>query len=65
MLMIQKHVLLQKAAQKILYGTYSCENSIALLTHIQRSTASRAILPFVKQWIVFNTCNLTTYYPSV
>jgi hypothetical protein len=31
MLMIQKYVLLQKAAQKILVW-YSCENSIALLT---------------------------------
>jgi hypothetical protein len=68
MLMIQKYVLLQKAAQEILYGilyilyyVYSCENSIALLTHIQSSTASRAILSFVKQWIVFNTCNINNY----
>jgi hypothetical protein len=43
------------------WNLYSCENSIALLTHIQRSTASRAILPFVKQWIVFNTCNINNY----
>jgi hypothetical protein len=32
-----------------------------VLTNIQRSTASRAILPFVKQWIVFNTCNINNY----
>jgi hypothetical protein len=48
MLMIQKYVLLKKAAEKNIVW-YSSENSIALLTHIQRSTASRAILPFVKQ----------------
>jgi hypothetical protein len=64
MLMIQKYVLLKKAAEKNIVW-YSSENSIALLTHIQRSTASRAILPFVKQWIVFNTCNINNYYFSL
>jgi hypothetical protein len=30
--MFKKYFFLQKAAQKTLYGNYSCENSIALLT---------------------------------
>jgi hypothetical protein len=49
MLMMQKYVLLQKAAQKIFYGTLVKTPLLYSLTY----TSSRAILPFVKQWIVF------------
>jgi hypothetical protein len=60
MLMIQNMFITKGSTKNIVW--YSCENSIALLTHIQRSIASRAILPFVKQWIVFTTCNINNYY---
>jgi hypothetical protein len=58
MLMMQKYVLLQKAAQKIFYGTLVKTPLLYSLTY----TSSRAILPFVKQWIVFNTCNINNYF---
>jgi hypothetical protein len=74
MLMIQIYVLLQKAAQKILYGTFVKTPLLYSLTYSARLRLahggsiiilppwSRAILPFVKQWIVFTTCNINNYY---
>jgi hypothetical protein len=54
--------------EKILYGTLLKTPLLySLLTHIQRSTASRAIVPFAKEWIVFNTCYVIVIFmpPSV
>jgi hypothetical protein len=62
MLMIQKYVLLQKAAQKILYGTLVKTPLLYSLTYNARLRLAPYYLPFVKQWIVFNTCNINNYF---
>jgi hypothetical protein len=60
---MQKNIFCYKGSTKNVV-LYSCKNAIALLTHTQRSTSSHAILPFVKQRIVFNTCNINHYFTT-